>query len=275
MLAAIIQYIIEFIQENRVTYLVAFGVFLVVWIGSKRIIAKIKIRIQENPLQTEAYNVKIANLTGRILWTLSIILNILIMCEIVGLHTALLMWWISLSLGFAMENTIENMIAGIMLITGKKIQIGEFVEFLGKLNVRGTVEEITIRYTIIRCFDKRRIIIPNSIINTTPLRKMKSLPLVRGEINIKVPRDTPIETVRTLVKDHINAHKWVLEKVYTTVYISQFDSFGIGIKAIFFADPRKKKWPFIIARELKRSIHELLGQQGINVPFNHITLLAE
>ena len=94
-----------------------------------------------------------------------------------------------------------------MLITGKKIQIGEFVEFLGKLNVRGTVEEITIRYTIIRCFDKRRIIIPNSIINTTPLRKMKSLPLVRGEINIKVPRDTPIETVRTLVKDHINAHK--------------------------------------------------------------------
>ena len=91
MLAAIIQYIIEFIQENRVTYLVAFGVFLVVWIGSKRIIAKIKIRIQENPLQTEAYNVKIANLTGRILWTLSIILNILIMCEIVGLHTALLM----------------------------------------------------------------------------------------------------------------------------------------------------------------------------------------
>lgn len=91
MLAVIIQYIFTFIQENRVSYLIAFGVFFVVRIGSKRIIAKIKIRIQENALQTDLYKQKIANLAGRILWIISIIFNILIMCEILGLHTALLM----------------------------------------------------------------------------------------------------------------------------------------------------------------------------------------
>ncbi|MEI7562758.1 MAG: mechanosensitive ion channel domain-containing protein [bacterium] len=144
-------------------------------------------------------------------------------------------------MGFAMENTIENMLAGVLLISGKKIQIGEFIEFMGKLNIRGTVEEITIRYTTIRCFDKRRVIIPNSIINTTPIRKMKTLPLIRGEILLKVPRDTAIDKLKTLLREHINTHPKIEQKMYTTVYITQFDSFGITIKAIFFADPRKKK----------------------------------
>jgi small conductance mechanosensitive channel len=189
-----------------VTYLIAFGVFFVVRIGSKWIIAKIKFHIQQNALQTELYNQKIANLAGRILWIISIIFNILIMCEILGLHTTLLMGGISLSLGFAMENTIENMIAGLMLITGKKIQIGEYIEFLGTLNIRGTVQEITIRHTTIKCFDKRRIVIPNSIISKTPIRKMKSEELIRGEITIEVPRETDIDSIKTVLREHINTH---------------------------------------------------------------------
>jgi small-conductance mechanosensitive channel len=37
----------------------------------------------------------------------------------------------------------------------------------------GTIEEITLRYTVIRTFDKRRVIIPNNIVAKTAIRPMK------------------------------------------------------------------------------------------------------
>lgn len=78
-----------------------------------------------------------------------------------------------------METTIGNMIAGIMIMTNEKIKIGDFMQFMGKINMRGTIEEINIRYTVIRTYDKKRTIIPNSILAKTPVQTYKSEPLLR------------------------------------------------------------------------------------------------
>jgi small-conductance mechanosensitive channel len=43
---------------------------------------------------------------------------------------------ISLSIGFAMETTIENMVSGVMFITNKKVKIGDFVEFMGSIGTK-------------------------------------------------------------------------------------------------------------------------------------------
>ncbi|HCY21714.1 TPA: hypothetical protein DIC40_07920 [Patescibacteria group bacterium] len=68
------------------------------------------------------------------------------------------------------------------MLTNKKIKLGDFVEFLGKLNLKGIIEEVNVRYTVIRSFDKRRTIIPNSIVAKTPIRTLKSEPILKGEL---------------------------------------------------------------------------------------------
>jgi len=78
-----------------------------------------------------------------------------------------------------METTIGNMIAGIMIMTNQKIKIGDYMQFMGKINMRGIIEEINIRYTVIRTYDKKRTIIPNSILAKTPVQTYKSEPLLR------------------------------------------------------------------------------------------------
>ncbi|HCB51917.1 TPA: hypothetical protein DEP21_05135 [Patescibacteria group bacterium] len=50
---------------------------------------------------------------------------------------------------------------------------------MGSLKLLGTIEEINIRYTVIRTFDKRRTIVPNSIIAKTPIRTLKTEPILR------------------------------------------------------------------------------------------------
>ena len=173
-----------------------------------------------------------------------------------------------------MENTIGNMIAGIMILTNKKIKLGDYLQFMGKIRMTGTVEEINMRYTVIRTFDKKRTIIPNSIIAKTPIKTYKSEPLIRGEILFTVPRHSQISQVKTILIETINAHAKVLYKEYTNVRIENFDTRGIQIKSVFFANPNIKS-PFMIARDLRPLITANLKKYGINIPYPHITLSTE
>jgi small-conductance mechanosensitive channel len=122
-----------------------------------------------------------------------------------------------------METTIGNMIAGIMIITNKKINLGDFVQFMGNLKMMGTIEEINVRYTVIRTFDKKRTIIPNSILTKTPIKTHKIEPLIRGEILFTVPRYVHIPQIKQIFIETINAHEKVFYKEYTNVRIENFD----------------------------------------------------
>ena len=269
--------IIKDLTQNRGSIvtkaLIAVGVFLVIYFISNYIVQKVRKRIIDNSLQTEWYTEKIAKLSGNIVRVFLLVFNILAIFQIIGFDTALIMWWLSLSIWFAMETTIENMVAGVMFITNKKIKLGDFVEFLWSINTKWTVEEINIKYTIIRWFDKRRLIIPNSIIAKTPIKTFKTEPLMRGEFTISVPRHVDIEQVKKILNDTINADKHVLEKTYTNTIVTWFDNFGIGLKTFFFSNPGKKS-PAIIARDIKPTILEIFKKYGIKIPSNHMTITA-
>ncbi|MEI6774461.1 MAG: mechanosensitive ion channel family protein [bacterium] len=173
-----------------------------------------------------------------------------------------------------METTIGNMIAGVMIMTNEKIKLGDLVQFMGSLNMMGTIEEINIRYTIVRTFDKKRVIIPNNILAKTPIKTYKSEPVIRGEIFFTVPRHVHMPQVKQILIDTINAHVKVLYKEYTNVWIENFDTRGLQIKSVFFANPQTKS-PFMVARELRPIIIANLKKYGINIPYPHITLTAE
>lgn len=138
----------------------------------------------------------------------------------------------------------------------------------------GTIEEITLRYSVMRTFDKKRTIIPNSILANTPIQTYKSEPLLRGDIMFTVPRHVHIPQVKKIIIETINEQANILYKEYTNVRIDNFDTRGMQIKAVFFANP-KKQAPLILARKIKPLIAQNLKKYGISIPYPHITLTAE
>jgi len=270
--------IIWYLQENWVTLLfkafLAIGVFIIGYGIIQWIVKKMKTRIQANSLEETVYIKRTSELVGKFVFILLMIFLILAVFQVIGFDTAIIMWWISLSMWFAMETTIGNMIAGIMIITNKKINLGDFVQFMGNLKMMGTIEEINVRYTVIRTFDKKRTIIPNSILAKTPIKTHKIEPLIRGEILFTVPRYVHIPQIKKILIETINAHEKVFYKEYTNVRIENFDERWLQIKSVFFANPKKKS-PFMIARDLKPIIAANLKKYGINIPYPHITLTTE
>ncbi len=270
--------IISYLKENWVALILktalAIGVFIAGYILIQWIVKKIKARIEANSLEADIYVKRNSNLVGKFAFVLLMIFLILAVFQVIGFDTAIIMWWISLSLWFAMETTIGNMIAGVMIMTNKKIKLGELVQFMGNLNMRGTIEEINIRYTIVKTYENKRIIIPNSVLAKTPIKTYKSESVIRGEVFFTVPRHVYIPQVKQILIETINAHKKVLYKEYTNVRIENFDSRWLQIKSVFFANPQKKS-PFMVARELRPIIIANLKKYGINIPYPHITLTAE
>ncbi len=81
-----------------------------------------------------------------------------------------------LAIGLALQGSLANFAAGIVLIVFKPFRIGDFIE---ASSIKGTVKEVHVFNTILHTLDNRKVIIPNAkltgdnIINYTGLDKRR------------------------------------------------------------------------------------------------------
>jgi len=269
---------IEYIKESAPSFflklLLWVLLFTIIYLIIKKVISNVKSKIESNNIVADVYAKKNAKLVWWVLFIILMIFNILATFQIIWFDVAIIMWWISLSLWFAMETTIWNMISWIFILTNKKIRLWDFVQFMGPLNMMWTIEEINVRYTVIRTFDKRRTVVPNSLIAKTPIRTLKTEPLLRWEVIFRVPRHVLFPQIKQIFTTIINSNKNILYPEYTTILIDNFDNVGINIKWFFFASPAKKS-PSLVARDLKLELFKELKKYWIKPSYSHLTITTE
>ncbi|HAO80362.1 MAG TPA: hypothetical protein DCQ92_15615 [Verrucomicrobia subdivision 3 bacterium] len=71
---------------------------------------------------------------------------------------------ISLIVGFAAQNTLGNLIAGISLLLYRPFKLGDRLHVTAPTGLEtGTVESLTLGYTLLRTDDNHRVVVPNSL----------------------------------------------------------------------------------------------------------------
>lgn len=70
---------------------------------------------------------------------------------------------LAVAVGFASQHALSNIISGIFIIIFKPFRVNDRLRFQNDL--QGVVEDITLRHVVIRDFENRRILIPNSVIS--------------------------------------------------------------------------------------------------------------
>jgi small conductance mechanosensitive channel len=76
----------------------------------------------------------------------------------------------TLILGLALQQILSNMMSGVFIVLNKSFKIDDIIEIQGN---RGRVIEITWHDTIIENENKESIVIPNSLITSTLIKKIK------------------------------------------------------------------------------------------------------
>ena len=180
----------------------------------------------------------VSALIGDIIFYVLVVFSLFIGFSIVGLQVGLILWGISIGVGFAFRTTLTNMISGIMIFTTKEYQPGSIISVkVPGGEVVGKIEEIDMKNTIIRSFDFKRVVIPNfkfvkSVIRTYSLESVLKLDI---ELNVDITLN--IEKVIDLTLEKANTYDFVIYKEYTQVLIQNFDQKVCKLKVSFCFNP--------------------------------------
>ncbi len=112
--------------------------------------------------------------------------------------------------GFASQQAFSNIISGIFIVIFKPFRVGDIVAIQQN---NGIVEDITLRHTVIRNFENRRVVIPNSIIsNETILNSTIADPNILNFYEVGVSYESDIDKASWIIREEAEKHANTIDK---------------------------------------------------------------
>ncbi|MEK6917077.1 MAG: mechanosensitive ion channel family protein, partial [Nanoarchaeota archaeon] len=107
--------------------------------------------------------------------------------------------------GFAAQQAFSNIISGIFIIIFKPFRIGDRVKV--KDNISGVVEDITLRHTVIKTFENKRFILPNSIMGNEVIENASfGDEEICKYIDFGISYDSDIDKAMKIMRDEAMKH---------------------------------------------------------------------
>ena len=123
-------------------------------------------------------------------WVAGVLLACVIAFPDVGLGSIISLLGLgSVAIGFAFQDIFKNFLSGILLLLQEPFSIGDQIIVS---DYEGTVEEIALRSTQIRTYKGELVVVPNSIVFTSPVKVMTGKPYRRTDLAIGVDYNTPL-----------------------------------------------------------------------------------
>lgn len=166
-----------------------------------------------------------------------------------------------LAVGLALQGTLSNFAAGVMLLIFRPIRVGDFVEVAGQA---GTVAEISIFSTILNTGDNVRITIPNAQIYGDTVKNYSFNATRRIDLVIGVAYGDNLATAVSIIERTLKADERTLADPAPTVAVSELADSSVNL----VVRPWCKKEDYWALRwDLTRALKEQLEAGGCNIPF--------
>lgn len=185
-------------------------------------------------------------------------------------------------LGLASQQAFSNIISGIFIVIFKPFRVGDIIE-VGNAQ-KGVVEDITLRHVMIRNFENRRIIIPNSIISSetiinSSIKEELTCEFCEFGISYDSDIDKAIDIIRQECENHPNlvdarTEEDKLNNVpRVVVRVIRWDESSVALRAYTWAkDPGSAK---ALHYDLNYSVKKRFDAEGIEIPYPHRTVVMK
>jgi len=189
---------------------------------------------------------------------------------------------LAIIIGFASQAAFSNIISGIFIVTSKPFRVGDFIKISDEFI--GTVEDITLRHTVIRNNENRRIIIPNAVINNQTIINSNIVDeKVCSLIEVGISYDSDIDKAISIIQDEVMKHPLALDNRTeeeiaqgTPQVVVRVMGFGeSSVKLRGFAWAATPLNAFILRTDLYKSIKKRFDAEGIEIPFPHRTIVMK
>lgn len=180
--------------------------------------------------------------------------------------------FLAILLGIAAQQAFANIVSGIFIIIFRPFKVGDMIEISDSLI--GLVEDITLRHTVIRNFEHRRIVVPNSVMGSeiivnSDIRDFR----IRKHFNINIDYVSDFEkamrileeeaTRHPLCRDNRNRQEIESGEPIVPVKFIGFNNYAINIRAWIWTNNADDA--FEIACSLNTIIKKRFDEEGIQL----------
>lgn len=183
-------------------------------------------------------------------------------------------------LGFASQEAFSNIISGIFIVIFKPFRVGDNIK-IGELH-QGTVEDITLRHTIINNFENRRIIIPNTVISgqtiiNSTIEDEKVCNFIELGISYESDLDKAIAVFREALENHPNCldnrTPDEIESGTPKVIVRVLDLADSSVKLRAYAWSANTGDGFVMKCDTFEILKKKFTENSIEIPYPHRTIV--
>lgn len=176
---------------------------------------------------------------------------------------------VGLAVGFALQGTLHNTFAGVIISFIPKLQIGDWIE---TNDFSGFVTDINLRSVIIQTADYNLVVIPNSKIVDAPFKNFSRTPRGRVFVECGIGYESDLESVQEITEKAIEEVFPQRNGEGIQFFYTEFGNSSINYLIRFWSDVANQGDVFMAQHKAILAIKSAYDKHDINIPFPIRTL---
>jgi small conductance mechanosensitive channel len=172
-----------------------------------------------------------------------------------------------LAIGLALQGTLSNVAAGVMLILFRPIKIGDFVEVADEM---GTVKQINLNFTELADLSNVQVIVPNSEVWGNVITNYSTNEKRRAEWTFGVGYGANLKDAETIIRDTIMADARAHADPEPFIQVTNLGDSSVDFLVRVWCDASDY---FGFRADMTRQVKEALDAGGVDIPFPTRTMI--
>jgi len=257
----------EAILQKVYEYLAAYGLKLmaaIVILVVGRWLAKLLSKLAGRSLKRTGIDDTLVRFGEHVSYVALLVFVILATLATLGLQTTSFVAVIGaagLAIGFALQGSLANIAAGVLLIVLKPFKVGDFIEAAGK---KGTVKAIRIFNTILNSPDNVRVIIPNAQVTGGSIMNYTVNGTRRVDMVVGVSYEDDLKKAQQVIEKVLAGDDRILKEPATTVAVSELGDSSVN----FVVRPWVQAADYwAVYFDITEKVKLALDKNGISIPY--------
>lgn len=257
--------IVAIITEYGLDVVGAIAILIVGWIASKWVHASVAKALG----RSKKVDAMLRGFFASLAKYLVLIFTGLMVLSQFGVQTASLIAVLGaagLAVGLALQGTLSNVAAGVMILIFRPFKIGDYVEAGGKA---GTVQAVTLFITEMATPDNVQIIVPNSQIWGSSVVNYSFHDTRRVDLSLGISYEDNIGMAVAAINQTIAADERVLKEPEPMVAVSELANSSVNFVIRIWCKAADY-WP--LKFDMTRALKEKMDSEGISIPYPQRTV---
>ena len=260
-LSALTKLTVEFVPKLLIA-------LLILWIGMK--LAKMLKNLIVKALDKRGAEGSLKSFLGSLVDVLLKAMIVIMAMDVIGIKATsfiALLGAMGLAVGMAMQGTLQNFAGGVIILLMKPFKVDDYIE-CG--SYKGYIKEIRIFHTIMRPFNGRTVIIPNSELATKSLINHTKEPLIRLDVVASVAYGTDLAKAKQVLWDVVRSEKLIQwDPKPPTIAVSELGNNSVDITLWLWVTV-EDYWE--VWKHIREDIYIAFNEAGVDIPFPQVTV---